>query len=359
LVVDPGTVLDALSDAVLVVDGDDIARFANPGAEALFGLGAGAILGRSLAELAPFDDRLSALTGRLRRGSATATEHDVVLMLGDRRSLPVDIQASVLGATVGWVVLSLRERAIAQVLGRQRATALAGRSVAGMASALAHEIKNPLSGIRGAAQLLDEDVDRGGRELTHLIIDEVDRIRRLIDRMDGFADGAPASLVAVNIHEVLDHVRHLASAGFAGDARIVARYDPSLPPVLGDRDRLVQIFLNLVKNAAEAVPSRGGEIVLSTAFVGRARWRLGGSGTLALAVGVRDNGAGISEALRDRLFEPFVSDKPGGAGLGLSLVAKLVADLGGAIECESAPRRTLFRVLLPLADTGTDAGAAP
>jgi two-component system nitrogen regulation sensor histidine kinase GlnL len=220
-----------------------------------------------------------------------------------------------------------------------------------MAAMLAHEVKNPLSGIRGAAQLLEQDVDAAGRELTQLICDETDRIVALVDRMEAFSEHAQVSRDDVNIHEVLDRVRKIAQSGFARHVRVTEEYDPSLPPVPGDRDLLLQVFLNLVKNAAEAAPAVGGEIVLATAY--RHGLRLAAPGVdgrrhLPLMVSVSDNGSGIPDDLKAHLFDPFVTTKRNGTGLGLALVAKVIGDHGGVIEFDSQPRRTVFRVFLPI-----------
>jgi two-component system nitrogen regulation sensor histidine kinase GlnL len=229
----------------------------------------------------------------------------------------------------------------------------AARSVTGMAAVLAHEVKNPLSGIRGAAQLLEASVEESDRELTVLIRDEADRIRALVDRMEAFSE-KPISRTAVNIHRVLEHVRRLAQTGFAENVRFQENYDPSLPPVWGNRDQLVQVVLNLVKNAAEATAAPGityPEIVLSTGFQHGMRIAVPGTServNLPLYVAIRDNGPGIPEDIRPHLFEAFVTSKASGSGLGLSLVAKIVGDHGGLIEVDSRPGRTEFRLHLPV-----------
>jgi two-component system nitrogen regulation sensor histidine kinase GlnL len=258
--------------------------------------------------------------------------------------------APVLDAT-GHVMICIQQRTIAQKIDRQLTHRGAARSVTGMAAVLAHEVKNPLSGIRGAAQLLEANVPEGDRDLIKLICDETDRICALVDRMEVFTDRQPAFRNTVNIHQVLEHVRRIASTGFARNIRFVESYDPSLPEVLGDRDQLIQVFLNLVKNAAEAVPEKGGEITLTTAFRHGVRLALPGSRKrmrLPLEVTVRDNGEGVSPDVQSHLFEPFVTTKSTGTGLGLALVAKIIGDHGGMIECDSEPRRTIFRVLLPV-----------
>jgi two-component system nitrogen regulation sensor histidine kinase GlnL len=249
------------------------------------------------------------------------------------------------------LVLSLHERAIADQLDRQFAHRDAARSMTAMAAMLAHEVKNPLSGIRGAAQLLEQDADASARQLTQLICDETDRIVALVDRMEAFSEHQPLSRSAVNIHEVLERVRRIAQSGFARHVRFGEEYDPSLPPVHGNRDLLVQVFLNLIKNAAEATPATGGEIILATAYRHGRRLATAAGGRplqVPLMVSITDNGSGIPEELKAHLFDPFVTTKRNGTGLGLALVAKVIGDHGGIIEFDSHPRRTVFRVFLPV-----------
>ena len=268
------------------------------------------------------------------------------------------IQGALAGEGGDLLVLTLHERSMADKMDRQLTHRSAARSVTAMAAMLAHEVKNPLSGIRGAAQLLEQDADAGGRELTQLICEETDRIVALVNRMEAFSDYAPVTRGEINIHEVLDRVRKIAQSGFARHVSIREEYDPSLPPVPGDHDLLLQVFLNLVKNAAEAAPSAGGEIVLTTAYrQGRRLASPGGDGRrhLPLMASVADNGAGIPEDLKPHLFDPFVTTKRNGTGLGLALVAKVIGDHGGVIEFDSQPRRTVFRVFLPVV---TPAGVA-
>ena len=222
-----------------------------------------------------------------------------------------------------------------------------------MASVLAHEVKNPLSGIRGAAQLLETDATDEDRALTRLICEETDRIVKLVDRMSAFSEIRSVQHEKINIHAVLDHVKKVSQAGFARHIRFHERYDPSLPPVFGNKDQLIQIFLNLVKNAAESIGEtrKDGDIELTSAFRPGVRLQIPGNKapvSLPLEFCVRDNGPGVAPELVPYLYDPFVTTKATGTGLGLALVAKIIGDHGGTIECESSPRRTTFRVLMPI-----------
>jgi two-component system nitrogen regulation sensor histidine kinase GlnL len=348
---DPAALLAALPDPVLALDRDGVIRWVNPAAEQFFGTGAASLCGHPLAEFILPQSPLFALVEAVWRSGGSIAEYDVLLEGPRLPPRTLTIQGAPTGEAADAIVLTLHERSIADKVDRQLTHRNAARSVTAMAAMLAHEVKNPLSGIRGAAQLLEQDADPAGRELTQLICDETDRIVALVDRMEAFSDHRPLERSAVNIHEVLDRVRKIAQSGFARHARFVEEYDPSLPPVHGNHDLLVQVFLNLVKNAAEAASGNGGEIAIATAYRHGLRLAGPGSGTrvnLPLLVSVTDNGPGIPDDLKPHLFDPFVTSKRNGTGLGLALVAKVVGDHGGVIEFDSQPRRTVFRVFLPV-----------
>ncbi|MDW8399317.1 MAG: ATP-binding protein [Acetobacteraceae bacterium] len=350
-------VLGAVPVPVVVLDGELRFRFANPAAELFFGLSAASLAQLRLSDLLPADGRVFALIGQVRAQDAPVSDHGLTLESPRLFRTDVTVHGAPFPDIAGGVVLALQDGSKAQKLDRQLIFRGAARGASAMAAMLAHEVKNPLSGIRGAAQLLELSTTGADRDLCLLIQDEVDRIKALVERMDMFSD-RPVECAAVNIHEVLGHVKRIAETGFAAALRIQEEYDPSLPPVWGNRDLLVQILLNLVKNAAEAVEPGQGEIHLATSYHHGVRIAVPGSSErvhLPLQVTVRDNGPGVPEEIRASLFEPFVTTKRGGQGLGLALVAKLVADQGGLIECDSRPGRTVFRLSLPVAPAAPEA----
>jgi two-component system, NtrC family, nitrogen regulation sensor histidine kinase GlnL len=347
-------VLDALPHPVIMVAADGKIANANAAAESFFEASLPLLRRHGMGDLVPFGSPLLALIEQVRTRGAAVNEYKVDLGTprnpGERL---VDLYVAPVPDRPDHVVVMLQERTIADKMDRQLTHRGAARSVTALAAMLAHEIKNPLSGIRGAAQLLEQSASDEDRTLTRLICEEADRIVKLVDRMEVFTDERPIERESVNIHVVLEHVKRLAQSGFARHIKFIEDYDPSLPPVLANRDQLIQVFLNLVKNAAESIGegAADGEIHLTTGFRPGVRLSLPGSKTrvsLPLVFCVKDNGPGVSDDLLPHLFEPFVTTKPGGSGLGLALVAKIIGDHGGIIECESQPRHTTFRVLMPM-----------
>lgn len=351
--ISPAGVLGAVSFPVMVIDSANRIVFVNAAAESFFEHGSLVMTGQSLDHFIAEDSPVHGLIDQARDHGVNISEHDIDLILQRGGARGVSLHASPYGENGGAVVLSIHAHGAARHMERQLSHRSAARSVTAMAMMLAHEIKNPLSGIRGAAQLLERAVTGPDQMLARLIRDETDRINALVDEMGVFASDGPPDRTAVNIHEVLERVQQSATSGFAESHVIHTAYDPSLPPVFANRDQLIQVFLNLVKNASEAVPQSGGEISISTEFRRGMRLSIPGHAghvQLPLMVTIADNGSGISDDIAKHLFDPFVTTKSGGTGLGLALVAKIINDHGGLVEFDSDEAGTKFRVFLPVVD---------
>jgi len=351
---DLAVLIDALPNPLLVLDDKDHIHLANSAAEDFFQAGKATLLRSSFTDLMPLASPALNAIAEARHSGGVVNEYSISAgtpRFGSERN--IDLQAALVHEQPHFVIVMLLERSMAHKIDRQLTHRNAARSVSGMAAMLAHEIKNPLAGIRGAAQLIEPTLSGEDRPLARLICEETDRIRDLVDRMEVFSDERPPEREPVNIHAVLERVKALAIAGMVQPIAIREDYDPSLPPVMGSRNQLIQVFINLVKNAVEAIEGdgSGGEIQLTTAFRPGVRLSIAASGervTLPLEVCVKDTGPGVPADLRPHLFDPFITTKPGGRGLGLALVAKIVRDHGGIIECEPLERGTAFRVLLPM-----------
>lgn len=348
------SVLQALPQPVLLCGPQSEIIFANYAAEAFFGSSSSLLTRQNLADLIAFGSPILNLVETVNARKAPRTEYRMRVgssRMGEDRT--VDVFASPL-ADEGRVALLFQERTMADTIDRQLVSRGAARSVTGLASMLAHEIKNPLSGIRGAAQLLEQSVSEDEIPLARLIRQETDRIVALLDRVDVFGDDRPLERAPINIHDVLEHVKLLAKSGSARQIAFSEVYDPSLPPVSGSRDQLIQVFLNLVKNASEALARTSNpEIKFTTAFRPGIRISVVGMPgriSLPLEIVIEDNGPGVPSEFMPFLFDPFVTTKSNGSGLGLALVAKIIGDHGGVIDCDSRPGRTRFRILLPVVD---------
>lgn len=347
-------VLQSLLQPVLVcAEGNRIVHV-NYAAEAFFGVSSSVLTRQKLDDLIAFGSPILGLVNLVNTRKAPMTEYRMGVgssRFGDERT--VDVYASPVSEVDGHVALLFQERTMADKIDRQLVSRGAARSVTGLAAMLAHEIKNPLSGIRGAAQLLEQSVPPDDLPLTRLIREETDRIVGLLDRVEVFGDERPLERESINIHVILDRVKLSARSGVARSIFFLEEYDPSLPPVLGNKDQLIQVFLNLMKNAAEALEGiNNPEIRINTAFRPGIRISVPGVNeriSLPLEISIEDNGPGISSDILPFLFDPFVTTKSNGSGLGLALVAKIVGDHGGVIDCESRPGRTRFRILLPVA----------
>jgi two-component system nitrogen regulation sensor histidine kinase GlnL len=332
--------LEALPAPVIGVDAGERIRFVNgEAAELLAGVGRG-LLGRRLDEVFGKDSPLVELAKRAQQGVGVA-EADVPLIGPGFAIGRASVAAGPIGEP-GYVALVLMRPPRART-----APPAAGVSAA---RTLAHEVRNPLAGIRAAAQLIERAADADSASLARLICDEVDRIRRLTDRIDPLAALEPVHLERLNIHEALERVRKLVASS-APDVMIRERYDPSLPHVRGDPDQLIQAFLNIAKNAAEAVAGQAdGEVALITSFRPGVRFRTasGAAARAQLEVQIVDNGPGLHPDVADRLFEAFATTKEGGMGLGLTVAADIVARHEGRIEVDSEPGRTAFKIMLPI-----------
>ena len=348
--------LSALPFAVFVLDDEYRIGYVNGAAEQFFGQGANGLSRRRLDTLFPASSPLFTLILQAVAGRMSVAEYDVTMSCPNGKERQLAVTVSPMTEEAGMTVVSLHEQSIARRI--QTIHRSAARSVTGLAALLAHEVKNPLSGIRGAAQLLEEALeDEEDRSLTRMICEETDRICGLIDRMGPFSE-QPQTRTAVNIHQVLERVRRIAVAGFGRQARFVEEYDPSLPAVYGDADQLIQVFLNIVKNACEAAAPHGAEIRLKTAYRHSIRLALPGGAyrvQLPLEVSVADNGGGIPEDVAAHVFDPFITSKSDGSGLGLALVAKVVGDHGGIVEFDTGSRGSEFRIRLPMYTDGENA----
>jgi two-component system nitrogen regulation sensor histidine kinase GlnL len=357
--------LSNLPSALLAVDPDLRVVSMNPAAEQLVKASWNTLRGRTLPELLAPHAKLVDLARQVQRLDSSISDYAVELALarGDGargEGMVVDCHLSPIVEQPGSVLIVLHPCSVARRLDQHLSQRGSGRSVAALAATLAHEVKNPLSGIRGAAQLLEPYVEDDDKPLVKLICDETDRICALVDRMEEFALPGTIAREPVNIHLVLEHVRRIAEHGFARHVRFVELYDPSLPEVEGDRDRLIQVFLNLVKNAAEAVAQDGGIVTLATQFQHGLRLSMRNSPErldLPITIEVRDNGAGVREDMVDSLFDPFITSKPKGSGLGLALVGKIVGDHGGLVGYAPGDPGAVFRVRLPAARRARPNGA--
>ena len=350
-----------LPNPVFVLDRDDRFIYLNQAAEIFFQSSQMMLLRTSLASLIPADSNFLSMVSRART-QATSVGDQGVEFAGPKIGLKlINVQITPFGDAEPRLLVCIQERALAERLRGQSLFRGTARSIAAMAALLAHEVKNPLAGIKGAAQLLEADLvdangDVNGQSLTRMIVEESDRVAALLDRMEGFAGGANLVLAPVNIHEILDHCLNLAQASYGAHTTIRRSYDPSLPLVNGHRDLLIQAFINIIKNASEATDSNG-EIVIKTSYSQGRRLTFAavdGGSYAPVQVEVIDNGAGISEELRDHIFDPFVSGRSGGSGLGLTMVASVIADHGAMIDVESVPGQTVFRMNFPVAPDFSD-----
>jgi len=323
----------------------------NPPAETFLNTSAKNLIGQPLLDRLSIDAPMEDALARVHAHESPLFIAEADVTTGERAPVQCALQMAPLQDSPGCVLLLISPREIAERLGRSMHVTSAAKSAIGMAEMLAHEIKNPLAGISGAAQLLAMGLGPEDLELTDLIVEETRRIVKLLEQVEQFGNLRPPARRAVNIHDALDRARRSALVGFGAQMNIVEDYDPSLPATFADNDQLMQVFLNLLKNASEASGSKGGTIRLHTFYDHslRRRRKDGSGSTLPLQVEIIDDGPGIPPEIASDIFEPFVSGRENGTGLGLALVSKIISDHEGWISVDSAPGRTVFRISLPLA----------
>jgi two-component system nitrogen regulation sensor histidine kinase GlnL len=347
----PGVIWASLPIPALLIDRDGLIIEVNPAAEGFLNVSARSMRGQPLFEKLMIDAPMEEAMERARVNQAALFINEADVTTGERPPVQCQLQIAPMQDNSDMIMLLISSRQFADRMGRSQAVNKAAKSVIGMAEMLAHEIKNPLAGISGAAQLLAMNLSAEDRELSDLIVEETRRIVKLLEQVEQFGNLRPPERKAVNIHDALDRARRSAQVGFAAKMTIVEDYDPSLPSTYADPDQLMQVFLNLIKNAAEAAGPQGGTIRLHTFYdlSLRLRRKDGSGSPLALQIEVIDDGPGLPPEIAANIFEPFVSGRENGTGLGLALVSKIISDHGGWIAVDSVPGKTVFRLSLPLA----------
>ena len=342
----------------VLIGADDTIQDINSAAEGFFNASAKAMRGLPVWDQLAIDAPIEESFSRARRNGTPLFVNDVDVGSGQRPPLQCALQIAPLMGHAGVMILMISPRELAGRVSQSNTVKSAAKSAIGMAEMLAHEIKNPLAGITGAAQLLSMNLSPEDLELTDLIVAESRRIVKLLEQVEQFGNLSPPDMKPVNIHDVLDRARRSAMLGFGAQMTILEEYDPSLPLAYGDPDQLLQVFLNLTKNASEAAGEGGGSIILRSYFEHSFRLRRSdGSGqSLPLQVDIIDDGPGLPDSIKGDIFDPFVSGRENGTGLGLALVSKIISDHGGWISVTSVPGRTVFRISLPRAPKGAVIG---
>ena len=350
----PGVIWASLPVPALLIDRDGLILEANPAAETFLNASSRTLQGQPALDRLSIDAPMDEALARARANQSALFINDVDVTTGERPPVQCNVQVAPMHDNPGIVMLLISPRDVADRMGRAMQVKSAAKSAIGMAEMLAHEIKNPLAGISGAAQLISMNASAEDRELTDLIVEETRRIVKLLEQVEQFGNLRAPARRAVNLHDALDRARRSAMVGFGARMLIIEDYDPSLPATFADPDQLMQVFLNLLKNASEAAGTKGGTIRLRTFYDRALRWRRrdGTGSALPLQVEIIDDGPGVPPAIAENIFEAFVSGREGGTGLGLALVSKIIADHEGWISVDSVPGRTAFRISLPLAPPG-------
>ncbi len=340
---------ESLPIPAVILDENDRILTINPMAEGFFNNSSKSLVGAPIWDRLMVDAPIEGKLQGVRATQSTLFVNDVDVGTGDRAPVVCNLQFAPYQGREGAIVLLISPRELAGRVNQSSSVSVAARSAIGMAEMLAHEIKNPLAGITGAAQLLSMALSPEDQELTDLIVEETRRIVKLLEQVEQFGNLRPPVQEKINIHDILTRVVSSAKLGFGAHMAFHELYDPSLPEALGDADQLTQVIMNLVKNASEASRT-GGNITLRTYFEHSFRLRRSdGTGHgLPLQIEVMDDGPGLPDDIRDNVFEPFVSGRENGTGLGLALASKIILDHRGWIGVESVPGRTVFRISLPI-----------
>lgn len=349
--IEDATIWASLPVPAVLIDAGDRILDVNSAGEGFLNASARSVKGTPVWDLIAVDAPLEQALDRARKSDTPLFVNDVDVGTGARAPLQCALQIAPLSGHAGSMILMITPRELAGRMTQRHSVKSAAQSAIGMAEMLAHEIKNPLAGITGAAQLLSMNLSAQDNELTDLIVAECRRIVKLLEQVEQFGNLSAPDLRAVNLHDVLDRARRSALLGFAADMQIIEDYDPSLPLAHGDPDQLLQVVLNLLRNAAEAAGKDGGTIRIRSLYQHSFRLRRSdGTGRLLpLQIEITDDGPGLPDNIRDDIFDAFVSGRENGTGLGLALVSKIVSDHGGWISVESVPGKTTFRISLPRA----------
>jgi len=351
MTLDDGALWVSLPVPALILDSDDQIVRINPAAEGFLNCSSRAVQGAPIWDTLMVDAPLEEAFERARANNTPLFVNDVDVGSGERAPLQCNLQIAPLSGATGHMIVLVSPRELASRMTQSHSVKSAAKSAIGMAEMMAHEIKNPLAGITGAAQLLSMGLSKEDQELTDLIVNESRRIVGLLDQVEQFGNVSEPNMQAVNIHDILDRARKSALLGFATAMTVIEDYDPSLPDAWGDPDQLLQVAQNLFKNASEAAGPSGGEIRLRTYYEHSLRVRRpdGEGRPLPLQIEFIDNGPGLPPDIAGDIFDPFVSGRENGTGLGLALTAKIISDHGGWVSVASAIGRTVFRISLPLA----------
>ncbi|MBV7409708.1 nitrogen regulation protein NR(II) [Maritimibacter sp. DP1N21-5] len=335
----------------LILDPEDAILEINSAGEQFLNASSKSVIGKPVLDQLAIATNMEGAFARVRRDHGPMFINSVDVGTGFAAPVECNIQIAPLSGSEGHILMLMEPRKLADRMGKAHGVKTAARSAIGMAEMLAHEIKNPLAGITGAAQLLSMGLSQEDMELTDLIVAESRRIVALLEQVEQFGNLRPPEKREVNVHDLLDRAQKSAEVGFAAKMKIIEDYDPSLPPTFVDPDQLMQVFLNLLKNAAQVADDTGGQIRIRTFYDHSLRLRRSdGSGNrLPLQVEIIDNGPGIPPEMVDQIFEPFVSGRENGTGLGLALVSKIISDHDGWISVDSVPGKTVFRISLPVA----------